>query len=269
MKVGIVGIGHLGSWIKESFEKNPKVTVFSYDGPKGIGSKDEINKCDVSFVCVPTPDLENGDCNTSIVEEVISWLDTPLIVIGSTIKIGTVDKLAEKYPNKNIVFSPEYYGETANHPIAGKSFLQQDFFIFGGDKKSTLKASEFIRKFINPTQRIITCSAKEAEFAKYVENSSFAVKRIWCSELEDLAEKLGINYDSSAFNLFFDLDKRVTPWHARGGPRGYGGTCLPKDSKALLFKAKELGVEMELLETTIKKNEKYKGVSLHDLHPTS
>ena len=68
-----------------------------------------ITNCNVSFVCVPTPRGEDGSCDVSMVEEVIEWLDTDIIVIKSTVAVGTTEMLNKKY-NKNIVFSPEYIG---------------------------------------------------------------------------------------------------------------------------------------------------------------
>ncbi len=101
MKVGIVGLGAVGSGIQRLF---PDAAV--YDGPKRIGSRDEVNSCAVVFVCVPTPSLPDGACDTSIVEEVVSWLDGPVIVIRSTVSVGTTRRLAEQH-HKPIVFQPE------------------------------------------------------------------------------------------------------------------------------------------------------------------
>ena len=68
MKIGIVGYGHVGTAMKDLFKD-----AAIYDKYKGIGSREEINKCDVTFVCVPTPMSEDGSCDTTAVEEVISW----------------------------------------------------------------------------------------------------------------------------------------------------------------------------------------------------
>ncbi|HEC65552.1 MAG TPA: hypothetical protein ENI23_09670, partial [bacterium] len=60
-------------------------TVF----PLGIGTKDEVNECDLAIVCVPTPSREDGSCDTTIIEEVVSWLKTPLILFKSAVEPGT------------------------------------------------------------------------------------------------------------------------------------------------------------------------------------
>src|SRR5688572_23533386 len=88
-----------------------------YDPPKHIGTKEAINACDVVFVCVPTPQAADGSCDTSIVEETVGWIEAPLIVIRSTVAVGTTRRLAER-TKKKIVFQPEYGpAETPDHPF--------------------------------------------------------------------------------------------------------------------------------------------------------
>ena len=91
MKIGIVGCGHVGTAMNLLF---PDAIV--YDEPKSIGTKSEINGCDVVFVCVPTPMNSDGSCDTSIVEYVISWLEVDTIVLRSTVPVGFVDAAREK-----------------------------------------------------------------------------------------------------------------------------------------------------------------------------
>ena len=98
MKIGIIGCGHVGSAMIELFKD-----AVVYDKNKNIGSQKEINACDVAFVCVPTPMAKDGSCDTSIVEEVISWCECKCIVLRSTIRIGFTREMSEKY-NKTIVF---------------------------------------------------------------------------------------------------------------------------------------------------------------------
>ncbi len=74
------------------------ILVFHYDISFDSNSKEEINQCDLAVVCVPTPSKEDGSCDISIVEEVISWLDVPVIIIKSTVPPGTIDMLI-----KNII----------------------------------------------------------------------------------------------------------------------------------------------------------------------
>lgn len=113
-KIGIIGYGHVGKNMKNLF---PEAIV--YDEPLGIGSQDAINDCTIVFICVPTPESTDGRCDTSIVEKIISWLRSKLIVIRSTVPVGFTTQ-QEMLTGKNIIFQPEYYGETVNHPFSSE-----------------------------------------------------------------------------------------------------------------------------------------------------
>ncbi len=78
MKAAIVGLGYVGTAMNKLFTQ-----AVIYDEPKGIGSRGEVNACDIAFICVPTPQGETGACNTSIVEDVLTWLDTDVIAAST------------------------------------------------------------------------------------------------------------------------------------------------------------------------------------------
>ncbi len=138
--VAIIGYGVVGKAMHELFpnaliyngEKNP-VKVLMNGRKKALTYKD-INRADVSFVCVPTPTKENGHCDTSIVEDVVSKLRTRLIILRSTVEPGTTDTLKKRY-SKHIVFCPEYVGETVDHPLRDEQI--RSFLILGGDREDT------------------------------------------------------------------------------------------------------------------------------------
>src|SRR5712691_1340118 len=98
MKIGVVGLGAVGSAMRKLFPD-----AVGYDEPLGVGSRDEINRCKVVFVCVPTPSGADGGCDTSIVESVVGWIDGPVIAIRSTVSVGTTTRLA-RTSGKKIVF---------------------------------------------------------------------------------------------------------------------------------------------------------------------
>lgn len=100
MKIAIIGYGKVGQAMHQLFTQ-----AIIYDKPKNIGSFDEVNQCDTAFICVPTPMAENGECDTSIVEEVIAQCDCPLLILRSTISVGFTRKMAGKY-QKTLFFSP-------------------------------------------------------------------------------------------------------------------------------------------------------------------
>ena len=117
MKVAIVGLGYVGTAMNKLFAQ-----AVVYDEPKGVGSRDEVNECEAAFVCVPTPAGVNGACDTSVVDDVLGWLDTDVIILRSTVPVGFTERMCAK-TGKNIVFQPEYCGETADHPYGDLSEL--------------------------------------------------------------------------------------------------------------------------------------------------
>src|SRR3989442_288799 len=130
MKVAIVGAGAVGTGIARMFGN-----VALYDEPKRVGTRAEVNAADVAFACVPTPSGADGACDTSIVEEVMSWLSTPLIILRSTVSVGTTRRLVESY-RKDIVFQPEYGpAATPDHPF--NDLRKVRWIILGGERRAT------------------------------------------------------------------------------------------------------------------------------------
>ena len=250
MKIGIVGYGHVGKAMHELF-----TNAVIYDKFLNIGTQEEINTCDVAFVCVPTPRLDNGKCDTSIVEEVVSWLNVKTIILRSTIEIGFTDYLMEKY-KKEIVFQPEYYGETVAHPF--RNLNERMWLSFGGNQSGIDMAIKAYQTVINSNVKIYQTDAKTAEMAKYMENAFLATKVIFCNEMHDIAEALGVNYNLA--REIWVADPRIGTSHTfvYDDNRGYGGSCLPKDISSLLHQAQGVGVDASLISSVISKNNFYK-----------
>ncbi len=249
MRIGIVGYGHVGSAMKNLF-KNAEV----YDKYKRIGSKSKINACDVAFVCVPTPQNEDGSCDTSIVDEVLSWLETDLIILRSTVPIGYTEEKDRK-SNSDIVFQPEYYGETVDHPFANLS--DREWITLGGTKKAVSKACQVYHTIYNSNVRICCVDAKTAELAKYMENCYLATKVTFCNEFYDIAKMFDISYDE--LREVWTMDPRIGRSHTFVYPenRGYAGSCLPKDISAMVYQARKHGVDTTLLDGVRNKNKMY------------
>lgn len=249
MSVGIIGFGHVGTAMKNLFKD-----AIVYDKYKSIGSIEEINKCDAVFVCVPTPMNKDGSCDTSIVEEVISQCDCKLIILRSTVRVGFTSEMAKKY-NKEIVFQPEYYGETVAHPFANLS--DRSWLTFGGTKRGINLAINTYKTVINSNVRIYQCTSEEAEMAKYMTNSFLATKVIFCNEMYDLCRKLGVDYNN--VREAWIADPRIGSSHTfvYEDNRGFGGSCFPKDTKALLKQGENIGSDMTLLKAVIEKNDEY------------
>lgn len=253
-KIAIIGYGVVGKAMHALF---PNALIYNGEKhPVGKITYKDINKANVAFVCVPTPSRKNGDCDVSIVEEVVSKLKVPLIIIRSTVEPGTTDRLKKEY-KKNIVFCPEYIGETVAHPFGNK--LLVPFLILGGERKDTNKAIEVFQEVYNASIKIRQMSAIETEMVKYLENRHIAFTVAECNEAYDLCQKLGIDYNNVREAVFQD-DPRMSPYWTFVYPkkRGFETKCIPKDIYAIVSFARRKGSPMKITDTILKENEKWR-----------
>lgn len=262
MNIGIVGYGYVGKLIDGLF-KDTNHTVKRYDKNNSLlDTKEEINKCDITYVCVPTESNEDGSCNTSIVEETVEWISTPIIVIKSTVEPGTTKRLKDK-TGKNIVFCPEYGGESSYWtPYKFHTDLKETpFFIFGGDANTCHKLVELYQSILGPTKVYRITDSTTAELVKYLTNCFYATKVAFCNEMYDLATALNINYNE--LRELWVLDPRLNPMHTLVFPnkRGFGGKCFPKDTKALIQYSKKIGNPLSILERVVESNDKVRSKS--------
>jgi UDPglucose 6-dehydrogenase len=236
IKIAIIGLGVVGKAVEEYFDGKAEISV--YDPQQNKISKEDVNFCDLAFICVPTPRKKDDSCDISIVEEIVSWLQTPLIVIKSTVKPGTTDMLISKY-RKNIVFSPEYISESVYYNPIMRKISEQPFLIFGGSEENCKKIQDIMTGFTGPLIDVFCCTAKEAELIKYFENTFFTVKVGFVNEMREICEKAGVNYYKVRDGWL--LDPRINKNHTLSfkEARGYSGKCLPKDRAALAAWCKE------------------------------
>lgn len=212
-------------------------------------SKEEANTCDLGIVCVPTPMGPDGHCVVSIVEEVVKWLETPRILIKSTVKVGTTDRLKQE-TGKRIVFSPEYCGESSYWtPYAFHTDIKETpFFVFGGDPEDTKVMVDYMLPVTGPVKTYRQTTAKHAEMSKYVENTFFATKVAYCYEVAEICKQAGLDWNE--VRELWLLDPRVNPMHTAVFEENdlcYSGKCLPKDLSGLIEFAKETGYIPSLL----------------------
>jgi nucleotide sugar dehydrogenase len=246
MKIAIVGHGYVGKGMERLFRNRFELGIVDTVTQPDRGA---AKGADLAVVCVPTPQGPDGAADTSAVEEVVRWLDAPLILIKSTVPPGTTDRLA-KETGKAVHFSPEYMGEPTwfvppwkyPDPRAPET---HDFVIVGGPKADFVL--DFFVKVMAPNTRYMACTAIEAELAKYMENSWFAMKVTFCNEFARIAETFGIEYKK--LRELWLLDSRMDPDHTivfRDAP-GFGGKCLPKDLAAIIAASTAAGYEPQLL----------------------
>jgi UDPglucose 6-dehydrogenase len=240
-RVAIIGGGTVGGAMAELFGGGAVV----YDIRPGFShDRSSVNHCQASFVCVPTPRGDDGAADTSVVEDVVSWLETPLVVIRSTVPPGTTDRLRRETA-KHVVFQPEYLGETPRHVY--RNLSEQDFIVLGGPLEDTSAVADIYKRYLNATVRYHFCDAKTAELAKYMENAFFAAKVTFVNEFHDIARLFGVD-----FNLLREIwlaDGRINPDHTDVYPsaRGFCGKCLPKDLDAIIAACLQGGYDPKLL----------------------
>lgn len=264
-KLGIVGLGYVGGSVHRWFElpeNQEKAELYLYDKFKEMGSIDEVNKADIIFVAVPTPYYDNSSAchelhldypqgekktgyDDSAVWEVVSDIEGgKVVVIKSSVLPGTTEEIQKKYPDKIILFSPEFLTEKN----AFQDFIKPDRQIIGFADDGGKEVAEKVMSFLPdaPFKKIIR--AREAEMVKFFGNTYLASRVVFANQIYDLCEKMGIDYDLVRESVGSDV--RIGHSHfdvLHGGFRGYGGSCFPKDMKALIDFAKEKGVKLELL----------------------
>lgn len=243
-KIGIIAVGMVGGAMARYFESKG-ISPILYDPPKGFDSKEEINKADVIFVCVPTPyDEVAGGFDLSYVRQAISILASEkIIVIKSTVLPGSTDALQAEFPQHKILFSPEFLTESS----ADRDMRYPDRQIVGYTEKSFNVAKDIILMLpLAPFERILP--AKAAETVKYFSNTWFATKVVFINQVYDLCDKIGVDYES--IKECASADKMVGRNHLdiiHKNYRGYGGKCLPKDTRAFIQLGDRMGAEMKLL----------------------
>lgn len=259
-KIGVIGSeGYVGKAQVLFWSSNDLYSVFRYDISFDSNSKEEINQCDLAVVCVPTPSKEDGSCDISIVEEVISWLDVPVIIIKSTVPPGTIDMLIKKY-HKRIVFSPEFIGENKYwSPYEfHRDALKTPFIILGGASKDRNYVYDLLLPIFGPFKTYKFMDAKSSEMVKYVSNCWGSMKVAWANEMKNICDALEIDYGE--VREAWALDPKVEKSHTlvfKNNP-GFGGKCLPKDTKALVKFAEIAGYDAELIKEVLSSNARFK-----------
>ena len=256
MKVGIVGFGFVGkalfSGIKDSVE------IIKIDPALNTKISDLIAfNPDFVFICVPTPMQNDGNQDISILEAVFeeikcSELETNLI-LKSTVTPDNLEILNEKL---KFVYNPEFLREKT----ADSDFINSELILFGGEKDLCKTASSFYLNFTLCKQKDhFHTDLKTASFVKYTINTFLALKVTFFNQLFELMQPIS-KEDWGKFIKIVSADKRIGNSHmsvpGHDGRKGFGGACFPKDSTALLKYAENLQVDLDVLKSAIKVNNK-------------
>ena len=254
MKIGVVGLGVVGSAIKTGFTELGH-DVFCHD-VKLDTSLEDVLETKICYICVPTPSNEDGSCNVSIVESVVEKLSSMsykgLLIIKSTVEPGTTDKLSEKFPNLDLGFVPEFLRERC---AISDFIVHHDVCIVGVNTKEHFKLVKKSHGYY--PKEFVLVSPSEAEICKYFSNIYNATLITFANSFYEVCSKMDISYD----NVRHAVQKR---WNVSGeyldcnkNFRGFGGVCLPKDTKAMNTFCKVNNIPVDFFDNILKENKKY------------
>lgn len=256
MKIGLLGRGTVGKAVYEGLEYLGH--EMSFFDPAYEGSKlEDVLGTDCVFICVPTDQAPNGDCDTSIVDRVVKQLAdhnyTGLVSIKSTVVPGTTKRLQETYPNLRLSMVPEFL--RAKSALADFVY-NHDLLVVGCNTKED--ADLIIEIHGSFPENIARVTPTEAEVIKYFNNVHHAMSVTFANITYEVCNKLDANY----MNVYKAITKRecINPAYLMANPnmRGYGGHCLPKDTSAWNNLIKKLGLDFSLIQSVINDNEKFK-----------
>ena len=253
-KIGIIGYGFVGKRLADKLSKKCKVIIYDKKNSEDYPFQ-ELELCDFVMICVDTPSNNDGSVNIKNVEEAIKTVPNTKILLRSTVPPGTTDYLCDKY-HKNICFAPEYVGESVFIASSWEDFEKRgSFFILGGEERNCSLFRDDIEYIYGPYTTIMQMKASEAELVKYMENSYFALKISFVNEFRNLAEFLGLNWNSVREGWL--VDARIERDHTSAFKEspGYAGKCLPKDVSGIIKFAENKKYHMEIMEAVQKFND--------------
>ena len=226
--------------------------------------KNAVHNSDIIFICVGTPTKKNSNsANLKYVfaaaKEIKKYIKKyKIIVTKSTVPVGTGDVLENifrKLKQKkliDVISNPEFLREGE----AIRDFIYPDRVVVGtnSEKAKKIMKSLYI-PLIKKNSRFLSTSRKGAEIIKYASNAFLATKISYINELANLCEKIKV--DIKDVSLGMGLDQRIGERFLRAGP-AYGGSCFPKDTRAILDTSSKYKTRLSIIETVVKSNENRK-----------
>jgi UDPglucose 6-dehydrogenase len=218
-----------------------------------VGAVEAVTNSEFIFLCLPTPESSDGSADISIIETVTreiggNLLPASIIVNKSTLPVGSVKVVENCIQRKDVsvVSNPEFLREGS----AVQDFLRPDRVVIGSDDKL---AAERVSQLYEPIcKNILITDPASAETIKYAANAFLAARLSFVNALASVCEVLGANINDVVDGL--GSDSRIGTQFLQPGP-GWGGSCFPKDTKALLKIAQDNGYDFELLAGVISANE--------------
>ena len=263
LKKGIIPIYEPG--LEELIIKNYKSSRLEFT----TDLKYAVNHSDIVFICVGTPTKSKSyaaDLNQiyAVAKEIRKHIKKfKVIVTKSTVPITTgddIEKIISKKVSKNlfsIVSNPEFLREGD----AIRDFMFPDRIVIG---TNNLKANKILKNLYDPIikrgRKYLNTSRRGAELIKYASNAFLATKISYINEIANLCEKTNVNIEDVSIGI--GLDERIGSRFLRAGP-GYGGSCFPKDTRAIISTARKFNTNLSIIESTIKSNDNREKILLN------
>ena len=223
--------------------------------------KKSIKDSDIIFICVGTPTKKGGSSADlsqiyKVSKEISSSINKfKIIVTKSTVPVTTGDEIEKILSKKNskkkfsVVSNPEFLREGE----AIRDFVYPDRVVIGtNDKKAGRILKNLYSPLISKGASYLQTSRRAAELIKYASNAFLATKITFINEIANLCEKTNINVEDISIGM--GLDKRIGSRFLRAGP-AYGGSCFPKDTKAIITTADKFKTNLSVIKSVIKSNE--------------
>ena len=255
LKNGIIPIYEPGleELVKKNY-KNKKIN-FSTD------LNNSVKKSDIVFICVGTPTKKRGNGADlsqiySVGKEISNSINKfKIIITKSTVPVTTGDELekiiSKRVPRKNfsVVSNPEFLREGE----AIRDFIYPDRVVIGSnDNKSQSILKNLYTPLISKGAKFVSTNRRAAELIKYASNAFLATKITFINEIANLCEAIGIDVEDISIGI--GLDKRIGGRFLRAGP-AYGGSCFPKDTKAIVTTANNYKTNLSVIKSVIKSND--------------
>jgi UDPglucose 6-dehydrogenase len=254
LKKGIIPIYEPG--LEELVRKNYKNKSLEFS----TNLNDSVKKSDIIFICVGTPTKKNGyAADLSQVYNVAKLIRSSIvrfkiIITKSTVPVTTgdaIESILSKTRSKklfSVVSNPEFLREGD----AIRDFTFPDRIVIGtNDNKSNKILKNLYSPLISKGAKYINTSRSAAELIKYASNAFLATKITFINEIANLCEKINVNVEDISIGM--GLDQRIGGRFLRAGP-AFGGSCFPKDTKAITTTADKFKVDLSVIKSVIKSN---------------
>ncbi|MDA7773526.1 UDP-glucose/GDP-mannose dehydrogenase family protein [Pseudomonadales bacterium] len=268
LRQGVVPIHEPG--LAQLVEKNTAAGTLDFTSR----IEDSLNQSQVVFIAVGTPPNEDGSADLShvlsVARQIGDKLTSPIIVVDkSTVPVGTADKVLEMITerlnqrgetiNFDVVSNPEFLKEGA----AIADFMSPDRIVIGAAKESSFGVmSELYASFSRNREKIQTMGVRDAEMTKYAANAMLATKISFMNEIALMCEKYDVDVENVRRGI--GSDSRIGYSFIYPGA-GYGGSCFPKDVRALVSMAEEQGVDAHIFSAVERRNQEQKTVLLNKI----